>query len=198
MTTFRRAAIRLIGVALWSCSSLAWATTYQIDSNHTTVGFKVRHLFAYVRGTFDKFDGSFDYVPDHPEQWQVAATIQADSIDTRVADRDKHLRSADFFDVQKYPTITFKSTGATDATPTSAKLHGLLSIHGVEQPVVLDLAIHGEGKDPWGHLRSGFTATTTLNRKTYGLTWNKAVESGQLLVGEDVEITLEVEGVAKS
>ena len=198
MTIFRRIAILLIGIALWSASSPAWATTYQIDSNHTTVGFKVRHLFSYVRGTFDTFEGSFDYVPDHPEQWQVAATIQADSIDTRVADRDKHLRSADFFDVGKYPAITFKSTSVTDATPTSAKLHGLLSIHGVEQPVVLDLAIHGEGHEGSMGLRSGFTAITTINRKTFGLTWNKVVESGQLLVGEDVEITLDIEGVAKS
>jgi polyisoprenoid-binding protein YceI len=99
--------------------------------------------------------------------------------------------------VAKHPTITFKSTEVTDATPAGAKLHGLLSIHGVEQPVTLDLTIHGEGPDPWGNLRSGFTATATVNRKDFGVAWNKVLETGQLLVGEEVEITLEVEGLAK-
>ena len=111
--------------------------------------------------------------------------------------RDQHLRSKDFFDVAQYPTLEFASTEVTDITPNSAKLHGLLTIHGIQKPVVLDLAIHGEGKDPWGNVRSGFTATTTINRKDFGLTWNQALESGQLLVGEDVDITLEVEGVVK-
>lgn len=175
----------------------AWATTYAIDSDHTTVSFKIRHLFSYVQGTFNEFAGTFEYVPGQPDQWHVAATIQAASIDTRVADRDKHLRSKDFFHVERYATLTFQSTGVSDATETSAKLHGLLSIHGVEKPVALDLAIHGEGKDPWGNVRSGFTATTTINRKDFGLTWNEVLETGQLLVGEEVEITLEVEGLVK-
>jgi polyisoprenoid-binding protein YceI len=112
-----------------------------------------------------------------------------------VAPRDAHLRSADFFDVEQHPTISFTSTQVTDVAPTSAKLHGLLTIRGVEKPVVLDLKIHGVGNDPWGNTRSGFTATTTINRKDFGLTWNKAVESGQLLVGEDVDILIEVEGL---
>ena len=111
--------------------------------------------------------------------------------------RDKHLRSPDFFDAEQYPTLTFTSTQVTDVAPTSAKLHGELTIHGVTKPVVFDLTIHGEGKDPWGNLRSGFTATTTINRKDFGLTWNQALETGQLLVGEEVVITLEVEGIAQ-
>ena len=175
----------------------AWATTYAIDKDHTTVAFKIRHLFSKVEGTFNDFEGTFDYVPGHPEQWKASTTIQAASIDTRVEPRDKHLRSADFFDVEHHPTITFTSTEATDVTPTSAKLHGLLSIRGVDKPVVLDLEIHGEGKDPWGNIRSGFTATTKINRKEFGLTWNQALETGQLLVGDDVEISLEVEGITK-
>ena len=185
-------------VGLLVCQApVAWATTYAIDPDHTTVSFKIRHLFSNVEGTFDQLEGQFDYVPGHPEQWKAAATIQATSINTRVAPRDKHLRSADFFDVGKYPTVAFTSTTVTEAMETSAKLHGLLTIHGVQKPVVLDLAVHGEGKDPWGNVRSGFTATTRINRKDFGLTWNQAGETGQLLVGEDVEITLEVEGIVK-
>ena len=176
----------------------AGATTYAIDKDHTTVGFKIRHLFSYVQGSFNAFEGSLTYVPGEPSQWTVKATIQAASIDTNVEKRDQHLRSKDFFDVEQFPTIEFSSTKVTDATPSSAKLHGLLTIHGVQKPVVLDLALHGEGKDPWGNVRSGFTAKTTINRKDYGLTWNQTLETGQLLVGEEVEIVLEVEGLAQT
>lgn len=174
-----------------------FATTYAIDPDHSSVTFKIRHLFSSVQGAFNKFDGQITYDPEHPEQWSATATINAGSIDTNVEKRDAHLRSVDFFDVEHFSTITFKSTGATDVTPTTAKLHGDLIIHGVTKPVVLDVAIHGVGKDPWGNVRAGFTATTLLNRKDFGLTWNKAVESGQLLVGEEVNITLEIEGIVK-
>jgi len=175
----------------------AGATTYAIDTDHSTVGFKIRHLVANVQGTFDQYEGEFVYVPGKPEAWTVSATIQAASINTKVAKRDEHLRSKDFFGVGQFPVITFKSTQVTDATPTGAKVHGLLSIHGVEKPVVLDVAVHGEGKDPWGNVRSGFTATTRINRKEFGLAWNETLETGQLLVGEDVDITLDIEGIAK-
>jgi len=187
--------VLLSGWLLWSPA--AWATTYAVDREHTTVGFKIRHLFSYVQGAFDQFEGSFVYVPGKPEEWKVTATVQTASINTKVEQRDQHLRSGDFFDVQTYPTLTFTSTQITGITPTSAKLHGLLTIHGVQKPVVFDLAVHGEGKDPWGNIRSGFTAKTTINRKEFGLTWNKALETGQLLVGEEVEIVLEVEGIAQ-
>ncbi len=173
------------------------AATYAIDKDHTTVGFKIRHLFSYVQGQFNDFAGSFVYEPGQPETWKVQAAIQAGSIDTNVEQRDKHLRSADFFDVATYPTLTFASSQVTAVTPTSAKVHGLLGLHGVEKPVVLDVEIHGVGKDPWGNVRSGFTATTTINRTEFGLTWNQALETGQLLVGEEVEIRLEVEGIVQ-
>lgn len=179
------------------CTPTAWATTYTIDPAHSTVSFKIRHLFSWVQGTFNEFEGTFDYTMDHPDTWKASAVIQAASIDTRVTDRDTHLRSADFFDIERYPTITFTSTGVSEVTATSAQLPGLLTIHGVEQPVMLDVAIHGVGQDPWGKTRSGFTATTTINRKDFGLTWNKVLETGQLLVGEEVEITIEVEGIAQ-
>jgi polyisoprenoid-binding protein YceI len=189
----------VVAGALWvSSAPVVWATTYAIDRDHSSASFKIRHLFSKVEGTFREFEGRFDYVPGAPEQWKVEATIQTASIDTRVAQRDEHLRTADFFDAASFPTLTFTSTQVTEATPTSAKLHGLLTLHGVQKPVVLDLAMHGEGKDPWGNVRSGFTATTTINRKEFGLVWNKTVETGQLLVGEEVEITLEIEGLAQS
>ena len=192
----KRLSLLICCASLW-LSPAAWATTYAIDPDHTTVSFKIRHLFSNVQGVFRQVEGSFVYVPNQPEAWTAAATIQTASIDTGVEKRDHHLRSADFFDAEHYPTITFKSAGVSDATETGAKLHGLLSIHGVEQPVVLDLVVHGEGKDPWGNVRSGFTATTHLDRKDFGLTWNQTLETGQLLVGEDVDVILEVEGLAK-
>ena len=182
------------GIGAWISSS-AWAATYTVDADHTAIGFTIRHLLSNVQGTFDAFEAAFEYVPEHPEQWKANATIQATSINTRVSKRDTHLRSKDFFDVETYPTITFTSTEVTDVTPTSAKLHGLLTIHGVEKPVVLDVQLHGEAKDPWGHIRAGVTARTRINRKEFGLTWNKALETGQLLVGEEVDVTLEVEGI---
>ena len=185
----------LIGSLIF-CSA-AWATTYKVDPDHTAVEFKIRHVFSNVKGTFDQFEGTFDYVPDHPEQWKASGTIQAASINTRVTQRDNHLRSKDFFEVEKFPAISFKSTEVTGVTPTGAKLHGLLTIHGVEKPVVLDVEVHGVAKDPWSNVRAGATATTKINRKDFGLTWNQALETGQLLVGEEVEITIEVEGIAQ-
>jgi polyisoprenoid-binding protein YceI len=172
-----------------------FAATYQIDSEHTTVSFKIRHLFSNVQGDFKQFEGTIQYEPGKPDQASVEAVIQAASIDTNVEQRDKHLRSADFFDVEKFPTITFKSTQLTESSPETGKLEGLLTIHGVEKPVTLDVQMHGAGKDPWGNTRAGFTGTTKINRKDFGLTWNKALESGQVLVGEEVTINLEIEGI---
>jgi polyisoprenoid-binding protein YceI len=128
-------------------------------------------------------------------QWAAAATIDAASIDTNVEKRDAHLRSKDFFETDKYPTLTFKSTGARDLAGNTAKVDGILSLHGVEKPVTLDVEIHGEGADPWGNTRLGLTATTKINRKDFGLGWNEVLESGQLLVGEEIEIVLEIEGL---
>lgn len=189
-----RIAITIVAAALLG-SPAVWAATYKLDAHHTTVGFKIRHLFSKVQGTFNDFAGTFVYDPDNPQAWAVTTTIQTSSIDTAVEARDTHLRSKDFFDVEQYPTITFVSTEVTEVTPTSATLRGDLTIHGVTKSVMMDVAIHGVGADPWGSVRSGFTATTTINRKDFGLTWNETLETGQLLVGENVQITIEVEGI---
>ena len=186
----------LLAVAIFLCAvQTSWAKTYKIDTDHSAVTFRIRHLFSYVKGQFNQFEGKFEYEPEKPDAWKTEATIQAASIDTNVETRDKHLRSKDFFDVEQFPTLSFKSTQVTDATDTGAKLDGILTFHGVEKPVTLDLEIHGVGKDPWGNIRAGFTATTKIDRKDFGLTWNKTLETGQLLVGDEVDITIEVEGL---
>lgn len=172
-----------------------WAATYKVDPDHTSVSFKIRHILSYVQGNFNKFDGSFDYEAGKPETWKAEGTIQAASIDTNVEQRDTHLRSADFFDVEKFPTITFKTAGVKEASENTVKMDGVITIHGVEKPITFDVEIYGVAKDPWGNTRASFTATTAINRKDFGLTWNKTLEAGQLLVGEEVKITLEVEGL---
>lgn len=181
----------------FSAVPLAHAETYALDKDHTTVGFKVRHLLSWVNGSFKTFDGTFEYDPAKPETWKVNATIEAASIDTGVAPRDKHLRTKDFFDVEQFPAITFESTGVREFTGTTVKVDGNLTIHGVTRPVTLDVEVLGEVKDPWGNELSAFSATTKINRTDFGLTWNKAVETGQLLVGEEVVISLEVSGLKK-
>jgi len=184
-------------VAVLISAGAAEATNYKIDGQHTTVSFKIRHLFSKVLGTFNEYEGSFVYEPGNSAIWSAEAVIQVSSIDTGVEGRDKHLRSKDFFDADQFPTITFKSTKVTDVTATSAKLHGDFTLRGITKPIVLDVVIHGEGQDPWGNLRSGLTATAKINRKDFGLTWNETLETGQLLVGENVEIVLEIEGIAQ-
>lgn len=194
-----RTSLGMIGImTVLFHAPVAGAATYTVDQDHSTVEFRIHHLRSFVRGTFNQFEGEFEYVPDHPEQWKAGATIQAASIDTRVEKRDAHLRSKDFLDGDQYPTITFTSTKVTDLDLPHASLHGLLTIHGVQKPVVLSLTIHGVSNDPWDHVRAGFTATTMINRKDFGLMWNKVLETGQLLVGEDVEIILDIEGVQKT
>lgn len=196
MKSFRSLASFLVLFAFFS--SAAWAAHYNIDPDHTTVSFKIRHLLSYMQGRFNQFEGSFEYDPETPDTWKARMTVQAASIDTNVERRDQHLRAADFFDAGKFPALSFVSTEVTDVTPASAKLNGLLTLHGVEKPVTFDLQMHGAAKDPWGNTRSAFTATTTLNRKDFGLTWNKALETGRLLVGEEVIVTLEVEGILQT
>ncbi len=195
MRAVRRFGVLLAGFLLFSLSQTAQAAVYKVDPDHTAVSFKIRHLFSNVTGHFKSFKGEIEYEPGKPETWKTRGSVDVTSIDTNVPERDKHLRSADFFEVEKYPKIEFKSTGVTEATDTGAKLAGLLNIHGIERPVTLDLEIHGVGKDPWGNVRAGFTATTKINRKDFGLSWNQALETGQLLVGEEVVITIEAEGI---
>jgi polyisoprenoid-binding protein YceI len=174
----------------------ALAGTYKVDPQHSSVTFSIRHLFSKVNGRFDKFQGTINVDPANPTTAKAEGSIDVASINTNVEKRDNHLRSKDFFDVEKYPKITFVSTKVTDvdAEKKTGKLHGKLKIHGVEKDVVLDVAYLGEGSDPWGNKKAGFTATTTINRKDFGLNWNETLETGGVLVGDEVQIEIAVEG----
>lgn len=187
----------LLGAVAVLAARSAEAVQYKVDDEHTGVTFQVRHLFTKVNGRFDKFDGTIDFDPAHPELAKVAGTIDAATINTNNAERDKHLRSDAFFDVGKFPKITFVSSGVKDldAAKQGGKMQGKLTIHGVERPVVLDVAFLGAGKDPFGNQRAGFSARTTINRKDFGLTWNETLETGGVLVGDDVTIDLSIEGI---
>ena len=174
---------------------LALSAPWEFDAAHTGVHFKVRHLMvSYVRGDFEKFSGKIVYDEGDITKSTADITIEAASINTRVAKRDEHLRSPDFLDAAKYPTITFKSKRVEKAGDGKLKMTGDLTIRGVTKEAVLDI----EGptppvKDPWGNTRVGGTATTKINRKDFGLTWNAALETGGVVVGDDVDISIDME-----
>lgn len=167
---------------------------YQLDSAHSSASFSIKHMMiAKVHGGFDKLSGTLNYDPANPTAATVEAKIETASINTREPQRDQHLRSADFFDVEKFPLITFKSSKVAKAGD-GLKVTGQLTIHGVSKEVVLDVeGPSPEMKDPWGNLKIGASATTKISRKDFGLTWNAALEAGGFLVGDDVTITLELQ-----
>jgi polyisoprenoid-binding protein YceI len=161
---------------------------------HTAVEFAVRHLMiATVKGRFSGVAGTVTSNGGDPAEGEVDATIDARSIDTRDARRDEHLRSADFFDVEKYPTITFRSRRIEDVRGDRFTLVGDLTMHGVTREVVLDVTSHGRAKDPWGGERAGFSATTKVKRGDFGLTWNQLLETGGVAVGDEIKISIDVE-----
>jgi polyisoprenoid-binding protein YceI len=168
---------------------------YKIDSSHSMVEFVARHLMVTkVRGRFTDFGGEI-VVGDSPEDSSVNVTIQAASIDSGEAKRDEHLRNADFLDVENYPTLEFHSTKVRQASPTSLKVEGELTVKDVTRPVTLDAEFDGTFGDPWGGQRIGFTATADIDREDWGITWNAALESGGVLVSKKVKIELTVSAV---
>jgi len=168
--------------------------TWTIDPAHTEVGFEVRHMmFAKVRGRFTDLEGTLRIAPAGEES-SASVVIQAASIDTGQADRDKHLRSADFFDVEKFPELTFEGTGIR-STDGDLTLAGDLTIRDITRPVELKVEESGRGLDPWGKERVGFTASVKIDRGDYGLTWNQALETGGILVGDEVKIVIELQAV---
>ena len=175
--------------------ALGLASTWNIDPDHTDVGFKVRHLMvSNVKGSFGKAQGVV-YVDDKDvSKSRVSATIDTSSIDTGVVKRDAHLRSADFLEVDKYPAMTFVSTKVLPDGADRLKVTGDLTLHGVTRPVVLVVeGLSPQVKDPMGNLRRGASASTKISRKDFGLTWNKAIEAGGVAVGDEVAISIEVE-----
>jgi polyisoprenoid-binding protein YceI len=172
-------------------------TTWNIDPAHTVVEFKVKHMMiANVKGHFSKVSGVLVRDESDPAKDRIEATIEAGSIQTRDEQRDTHLKSADFFHVEKFPTLHFKSTGVKVVSAGELSVEGDLTIHGVTQKV--RFAVEGPtppAKDPWGNTRIGLSASTKVNRKDFGLTWNAALETGGILVGEDITITLDAQFV---
>lgn len=169
--------------------------TYQFDNAHSHAQFKVRHMMiSNVRGEFSKITGTVVYNPDDPTASQIQAEIDATTINTREPQRDAHLKSPDFFDVARYPTMTFVSQGIVATGPDSFEVAGDLTIHGKTQTVALVVEdVTPETKDPWGNFRRGASAKTRIRRKDFGLEWNMALEAGGFMVGEEVEITIDIE-----
>ncbi|HET6371785.1 MAG TPA: YceI family protein [Candidatus Polarisedimenticolia bacterium] len=186
-----------LAVALWSIAApaTAYAARVTIDPDHSNVGFNVRHLFTKVTGRFREFSGTILFEEDNPTASKVTATIQAASIDTNVETRDKDLRSPRFFDVEKFPTLTFQSGSVERAPNGRLVITGTLTMHGVAKEIALDAEFLGKGIDPWGNIRYGFHAVTKVNRKDFGMRWNEAIETGGVLVGDDVEIILDIEAI---
>jgi polyisoprenoid-binding protein YceI len=179
-----------------SMATKAELPAWGIDLVHSSVGFTVRHLVvSKVRGKFTRWTGTILMDEHDLTRAQVDVSIEPASVDTGVEQRDNHLRSADFFDVEKYPTMAFKSTRVEKAPDGSLRLHGNLTMHGVTRPVTLDVEYAGSQKDPWGGFRAGFSARTSLDRKEFGLTYNQLLEAGGVVVGEKVDIDIEVEAV---
>jgi polyisoprenoid-binding protein YceI len=181
---------------------MATVTTWQIDPTHASVEFAVKHMmFATVRGRFKSFTGTVQVDADNPNNSRVEATIDATSIDTGVADRDNHLRSADFLDAANHPTITFRGTrvdGAHAKEGDRFRIAGELAIRGKAIPVTLNATFSGVGKDPWGQQRAGFSASAEIDRRDWGLTWNQALETGGILVANTVKIEIEAEAVKQA
>jgi polyisoprenoid-binding protein YceI len=170
-------------------------TTYAIDPAHSDATFSVRHLITKVRGRFSEFAGTIAFDDSTPANSTVTFTIQAATIDTNQKDRDTHLRSADFFDVEKFPTITFVSTAISPRGGDEYDVSGDFTIRDVTRRITLPVSFLGKASDPWGNERIAFEAEYTLNRKDYGLNWNAALETGGFLVGDDVKIALSVQAV---
>ena len=174
-------------------------TIWQLDPAHSTVEFAVKHMmFTTVRGRFKSFTGTVSINERNPDQSRVEVTIDTASIDTGVSDRDVHLRSADFLDVENHPKIIFRSTrvdGAHNKEGDRFKVAGELEIRGKRMPVSLDATFEGLGKDPWGKQRAGFGARTEIDRREWGLRWNQALETGGVLVANSVRIEIEAQAV---
>ncbi len=173
---------------------MAW----EIDAVHSQATFAIKHMMiSTVKGHFNVLSGNLHIDEQNPANSWVEAQVEAASVDTRDANRDGHLRSADFFDAEKYPLITFKSTKVEHVEGDEYKVTGDLTIRDITKPVVLKAEYSGQGKDPWGGTRAGLTATGKIDRSDFGITFNAALETGGVLVGNDVKIEIDLEAVNK-
>lgn len=171
------------------------AQQFTVDPSHSNVGFTIKHLMSKVSGSFNEFEGQFTFDEKNPSKSSANMTIKIDSIDTNNDKRDDHLKSADFFDEDKHPTMTFKSTKATKVSGKKYKLVGDLTMKGVTKPATFDVEYLGTTTGMTGKPTAGFTATAKVNRKDFGLNWNKALDKGGYVLGDDVLINVQVEAV---
>jgi polyisoprenoid-binding protein YceI len=186
--------LSLTALSLALLAGTVQAETYNVDKAHSEVLFSVRHMgVSKVTGRFNDFTGVVNGDPAKPQEASVEFTIKTTSIDTNDAGRDKHLRSADFFDVEKFPEMTFKSSKITAKGQNQFDVTGTLTLHGVAKEVTLPVTLAGPVKDPRGNEKVGFEATTKLNRKDYGITWNRALDAGGVVVSDEVQVTVNLE-----
>lgn len=169
-------------------------TKWIVDPTHSSIDFTIRHMMiAKVKGTFHTFEANIEADPTDLTTADVQFSIDLSSIDTRNDDRDAHLRTADFFDIEKYPKLTFQSTQITKTGDREYNVTGNLNLHGVTRPETFSVTFEGQGKDPWGNEKAGFSGQGSLKRSDYGLTWNAALETGGVLVGDEVKVSIEIE-----
>jgi polyisoprenoid-binding protein YceI len=172
---------------------------WQVDGAHSAVTLTVRHMvISKVRGHFSKWNAKLALDTADLSRSSVEVEIEAASIETGVGDRDAHLKSADFLDAQKYPTLRYRSRRVEVVSPERLRVVGDLTIRDVTREVPLDVEVGGQGKDPWGNVRAGFSATASINRKDFGLTWNQALETGGVLVADRVDIEIELQAIAQA
>lgn len=171
-----------------------YTMSWQIDLSHSNIYFSARHMMiSKVRGQFESFSGTVAFDEETPTNTAVDIEVAVDSINTKDAQRDGHLKSPDFFDAANHPVVTFKSTRVEQESATEGKLYGDLTIRGITKEVVLDVTYAGIAKSPWGTESAGFSAETNLNRKDWGLNWNQALETGGVLVGDKIKLEIELE-----
>ena len=189
---FRFAAALALSALAAAASPAAAAVTYSVDKNHTDVSFQIRHMVSQVRGVFHDFTGTVVKDDANPAASSVEFTIQAASVDTGVDNRDNDLRSENFFEVTKFPTITFKSSKVEKVSDSEYKVTGDFTMHGVTKVITLPVTFDGEMKEANGKSRVGFSTSTVLNRKDYGIVWNKALDGGGMLLSDEVKVSISV------
>ena len=187
----KKASVAALLLALAPALAVAEPVTYKVDADHSGVSFSIRHFVSNTPGRFKDFDGTIKYDKDAPANSTVEFTIQAASIDTANNDRDEHLRGADFFDVQKFPTLTFVSTGVKPVDKDTLEVTGDMTMHGVTKKITIPVEVLGSVKTPNGE-KAGFETKFTVNRKDYGIVWNRMLDSTAVL-GDNVEITINIE-----
>lgn len=174
-------------------------TKWIVDPTHSAIEFSVKHMMiAKVKGSFNKFEASILANPSDLTTAEIDFTVDVDSIDTRNADRDNHLRSADFFDVEKNPTLTFKSTKIVKTDEDEYDVTGNVTLNGVTQEETFSITFEGQGKDPWGNEKAGFSGKGKVKRSDYGLTYNAALETGGVLIGDQITLTIEIEAAKEA